>query len=1111
MTARPPHGPLGTRLRAVHARVRRAIALRHALRATAAAIVLLVAAVTLALALPRTPLTAGLRLALFAIGALAAVAVAVRGAARETPRYDGWLESLEERFTDLRSWLRAGLDLERAPAAHTSPELADAVRDEAVRRLATTPIATHVPAVRPGAPVVAMVAASASLAAALALAPAATLDAWRTLWSPSSAAPPVTLVVEPGSVVLVPGASFSVRATVTGSESAPRLLGEGASPAAVLESKGEGTRRWRFDLPPVTRARDYAVRAASVTSARYRIALAGEPRPVSFSATLTAPDYARLPAQTVAGTRGDLTALAGSRAAIEVTFDRDLESLTAAVGASPAIAWSALTPRRWRGTIAIAGDGPWELRARAATGEGVFRYRLSTLPDAPPVLSVALPMGDLDLPAGQLVPYDIAAEDDLGLSELRLEWRKDAAEAWNTVTLARYGDGPRAARAAARWDASPLALLPGESGVFRFVALDNARGGARGRATSAEFRVRFPSLKDLYAAIEDRQEGVERTLEQARQQAREVQRSLDKLQRQAQSPTAQSPSFERAEEMRRAADRQQAVAQQVQDAARRMQESIDQAAERQAFQEQLQRKLREMSELMQEIRSTELKQSLERMREALERMDRRAMEEQLPRLQQENRDMMRQLERSLELLKQLREEERLEALARRADEMKDRQDEMNREHQQGESPQSGSRTPSPQERTNDSSARPTLGIRQRQAAEETRELARDAQRAAEQAESGEARQQLEQAAKELDQQAAQQQSQAGERSDQGDSKGASSAGRQASESLSRAAQSMRQGTQSQQQEQDARNLAALRRASQDLVSLSRAAQDNLDPRKPSAEAGEGQTDLSEGVARVTDSLMTLSQQTPFLSNKALESLGRAMSGLSQSGKEMSQGSRDRGMQSGRGASSALNSAVRELRAAESSMCQQPGAGSGGRSSSQRLGEVGERQSQLNRRSREVARRLSQQMTLAEQDAGEMRRLAEEQRRLREELEQIRRDEEARRSLLGGLDEAKRDMERAEERLREGRLDPELEQQQTRILSRLLDASRSLNRRDHDPEREAQRAGEVAASSPAPLSRDLFRESDRLRQDLLKAEADRVPTRYRALIEAYLRSLNEAPR
>ena len=49
------------------------------------------------------------------------------------------------------------------------------------------------------------------------------------------------------------------------------------------------------------------------------------------------------------------------------------------------------------------------------------------------------------------------------------------------------------------------------------------------------------------------------------------------------------------------------------------------------------------------------------------------------------------------------------------------------------------------------------------------------------------------------------------------------------------------------------------------------------------------------------------------------------------------------------------------------------------------------------------------------------------------------------------------------------------------------------------------------TSPGALSKDLFRENDRLRQDLLKADTDRVPARYRALIEAYLRSLNEAPR
>jgi chromosome segregation ATPase len=217
------------------------------------------------------------------------------------------------------------------------------------------------------------------------------------------------------------------------------------------------------------------------------------------------------------------------------------------------------------------------------------------------------------------------------------------------------------------------------------------------------------------------------------------------------------------------------------------------------------------------------------------------------------------------------------------------------------------------------------------------------------------------------------------------------------------------------------------------------------------------------------------------------------------------------MNAGKGASAALNQAVKDLRAAEASMCQQPGSGTGGKSSSQRLGEIGERQSQLNRQSKEVARRLSKQMQMSQGDEGEMRRLAEEQRRIREQLEEVRRDEEAKKSLLGRLEETQKDMQQVEERMRQGTMDPSLEQQQTKILSRLLDASRSINRRDFDPEREARQAEDVAHPSPAALSRDLFRENDRLRQDLLKADADRVPARYRTLIEAYLKSLNGAPK
>ena len=1100
MTTRPPSSPLHSRLRTVYARVRRALVLRHALRAAAATAVLLAFGVTAGLALPRTPGMAWARLSTVLLGSAAALAVAVAGARRDAPAWDAWLEALEGRYAQLRSWLRNALDLEAAPLLHTSGELAEAVRGETVRRLAETPVDETVPPVQSRAPIVATSAALLSLTAAVVFAPQATLDAWRTLWRPETAAPVVTLAVEPGDVTLVPGASLAVRARVEGSASAPRLLGDGAAPEAVLESNAQGARRWRFDLPPVTRPRDYAVRVAAVSSPRYRISLTGEPRALSFTSTITSPAYARLPLQAVSGTRGDLAALAGSRAAVEVTFDRDLESLSSAVRGGAASPWSAVTPRRWRGTVPVDADGEWELYARGTTGEGHFRYRLTAIPDAPPVLTVALPPGDLDLPAGQQVPFDVLAQDDLGVSELRLEWRKSTSDPWTESRLAAFADEPREARATSQWDASPLALLPGESGVFRFVALDNARPGPRGRATSGEFRVRFPSLTDLYASLEQRQENVAKALERAAEQAKELQKSLDKLQRQPQTQGRQEPSFERAEEMKRATERQQAVAQQVNEAAREMRESLEQAAERQAFQEQLQRKLKEMSELLRQIRSEEFKDALKRMQEALQRLDQRQMEETLPQMQQQNRDMLEQLDRSMELLKQLREEERLDALARRAEDLKSRQDELNREHAertQAERPQEASRQ--------------DLGERQSKAAEESRELSKDAKDASKQSDMKEAQARLDEAARELEENAAKAQDSASEQSEQGDSHGAQSSGQQASESLSRASQSLRASAQQQQQEQDERNLAAVRRASQDLVSLSRASQENLEAERTAAQASEAQTDLSEGVARVADSLAALSQQTPFLSNKINAALGRAMEGLAQSGREMSQGGRERGERSGRGATASLNEVVKELRAAEASMCKQPGAGSGGRSASQRLGEVGKLQSQLNRQSREIARKLSRQMAMTQGDEAEMRRLADEQRRIREQLADVRRDEEGKKSLLGRLDQAERDMQQAEETIRQGQMDGDLEQKQTQILSRLLDAQRSVHRRDFDPEREARRGEDVAHPSPAALPRELFRENDRLRQDLLKADADRVPSRYRSLIEAYLRALNGATR
>ena len=145
------------------------------------------------------------------------------------------------------------------------------------------------------------------------------------------------------------------------------------------------------------------------------------------------------------------------------------------------------------------------------------------------------------------------------------------------------------------------------------------------------------------------------------------------------------------------------------------------------------------------------------------------------------------------------------------------------------------------------------------------------------------------------------------------------------------------------------------------------------------------------------------------------------------------------------------------------------------------------------------------------DQAAMRDLAAQQKQLREQLEQIQKDQELKREIVGRLDQTAKDMKDVEEVLQSGASPGDLAEKQQRILSRLLDASRSVNRRDFDPERESKPGEAITRRSAPELPADLLRENDRLRLDLLKAEADRYPARYRAFIEAYLRALNGSRR
>ena len=1024
----------------------------------------------------------------------------------------------ESRLPELRSLLVNALELApvatgagRAPGG-ASRELAAAVLAQAEERARLADLGALAPRAVPRAWGRALAAVAALWAAALLVAPGPMgRSAWALLHPGAAHAAAVALAVWPGDVTLAPGATLTVGGRVRGADEAPVLVfrsrgGERrermapAAAGAVPESGGaaaRGGRAYEAAVAAVSAPGEYFVTAAGRHSPVYRVTLSGSATPVAFEITHRYPAYTRLPAETQAATRADLVALRGTRATVALDLDRSADAVTWTLGS----AWRADGPRRWVAETTVLRDGPYEIEVRAAGRAERFAFRTEAVADRPPLLSVALPAGDLDLPAGQRVDVAVAASDDFGLTDLTLVYEREDGPG-GRVPLAAWPDEPRDAAARAAWDVSPLGLLPGQSAAFVLEVRDNDRVSGPKTTRSARFVVRFPTLSEVYEGLEEKQASAAERMEKALADARELAKQVEAARRDLQPDPRDrrgEAAWEKRQAAKAAAERQAEISQKLQEVTQQLEEATRQAAEHQAFREDILEKMQEISKLVAELQSPELKDAIRKLQESLREVDPRKLEANLRQLQNAQDELLQNLERTLELLKRIRQEEKLAAAARRAEDLAQRETELEERLEPARSAEERERLAAAQEQL----ARESEALQQ-----DLEELTRDLAESGDRKTAGETQQSAETLAQEA--QPALQQS-AGEMRQSQNAKARQSASR-ARQALSQVAQRLARAEEEMSQEGQRRLAEAVRRSAQDLVALSQRQEQALAEGGETRRRAQRQQDLREGAERVADDLVDLGKQTPFLPPDAQRALGEALRRLDRAEQSFGVGQEEQGEAEGRGASAAFNQTVVVLRDAEQSMCQ-GGQNSGGRSDDKQQpgaemqGLTGQQQS-LNQDTQSLIDRLTQQQRLAAGDQATLEQLAARQEAIRRGLEeaQAKQDEG---DALGRLEEAKRDMEEVARSLREQRLDGEVSERQNRILSRLLDAQRSVNRREFDERRES-RPGEEALRPPPPeLPAALTDGRERTQRDLLRARAERYPAEYRDQVESYLRRLQES--
>ncbi len=326
--------------------------------------------------------------------------------------------------------------------------------------------------------------------------------------------------------------------------------------------------------------------------------------------------------------------------------------------------------------------------------------------------------------------------------------------------------------------------------------------------------------------------------------------------------------------------------------------------------------------------------------------------------------------------------------------------------------------------------------------------------------------------------------------------------------MSSLTQGLQQMKQTMQQNQQKQVVQEMQRATRDLLEISKREESlknesrGLDPASQQfRDNAQQQMDALRDVGNVTGRLGGLSQKTFSITPEMGKTLGDAMRNMTQALESLEQRNGAQAAQQQGAAMGALNQAAQQLQEGIQGMMQGGGQGMGMAGFMQRLQHLSGMQQGIN----------DATQGLTAQQAAEMARLAGEQGMVRKSLEELTR--EANRTgdmskLLGDLNRVAQDMREVQTDLAQGNVNPETFHKQERILSRMLDAQRSMRERDYEKRRTSESGTDVARRGPGELDVSTQEGRSKLQRDLLRALEEGYNKDYEELIRKYFDALQK---
>ncbi|TDG37437.1 hypothetical protein EZJ43_04795 [Pedobacter changchengzhani] len=648
------------------------------------------------------------------------------------------------------------------------------------------------------------------------------------------------------------------------------------------------------------------------------------------------------------------------------------------------------------------------------------------------------------------------------------------------------------------WNLKTVDIKPGQEIEYYFEVADNdgVNGSKITRSTIKTFKQ--ASKKESADQINANNQVLKQKIQSAIKLASNIEKDSKKV---AENLIDKKQiSFEDKKQIEELLDKQKQLEEAVKDIKALNEKNSEQQQENQEQPEELLEKQKQIKELFDNVLDEKTKQLLEKLQQLMNERNKDQTQDELSKMQLDNKTLKNELDRILELYKQLEFDQNLQNNIDRLDELAKKQKEL---AEQSKNKQNDSKS---------------LKEKQDALTKEMNDLKEDLKKLDEKNQSLDRPNSFENPEKETKEIQKDQQD-AKDALDKNDSQKASDKQQSASEEMSKVSKKMRESQQQGEETENNINAKELRRLLENLlntsfeqekVMLALKKMNSVDPAYTTSV--QKQRTIKDNLKTIADSLYSLSKRVPQIESTVNEEMNKINFNLDKSLEKLSDRRTAEANRYQQVTMTSINNLTLMLSEALNQLQNAQKNAKGGKGKKkQGMKELSQMQEQLNKNMQKAKEQMQKpgqnQGTVGKAEMSKaFGKMAQQQQMIRQALEKINREDNKDGSgKMGNLNEAIKEMKQTESDLVNKKLQQETMNRQKDLLTKLLEAEKAEREQDEDAKRESKAATEFPPSYKKMI--DAYKKQFQNGNDILQKLPPNLNYYYKNKIAEYLKGLN----